>query len=86
MDPKLIDIPYLNQFPEFKALRAGPGKSAVGTAAVTAVAEQTPEEAFESSYKSIRAAIEQELLLAQARNSRPEFFEQLVVDLLVRMG
>jgi restriction system protein len=85
MDPKLIDIPYLNQFPEFKALRAGPGKSAVGTAAVTAVAEQTPEEAFESSYKSIRAAIEQGLL-AQARNSRPEFFEQLVVDLLVRMG
>ena len=82
--PKRIDIQYLMQFPEFKASRDGSGKPAGYTGPVPA-AEQTPEEAFETSYQSIRAAIEEELL-TRVKGASPAFFEQLVVDLLVAMG
>jgi len=83
--PTRIDIPYLNQFPEFKASRDRSDKSPADTVAVATATEQTPEEAFEASYGSIRAAIEQELL-ARVKAASPAFFEQLVVDLLVAMG
>ena len=55
-DPKRIDIQYLTQFPEFKASRDGSGKPTGGRAPLRRPPlEQTPEEAFESSYQSIRA-------------------------------
>lgn len=85
--PKRIDIPFLMQFPEFKAFREGSEKPAGGQSAATApaTADQTPEEAFESAFQSIRAAVEQDLL-ARVKAASPPFFEQLVVDLLVAMG
>lgn len=84
-DPKRIDIPYLMQFPEFKASRDGSGKPYGVAGPVPTAAEQTPEEVFEASYQSIRAALEQDLL-ARVKAASPAFFEQLVVDLLVAMG
>lgn len=83
-DPKRIDIQYLMQFPEFKASRDGSGKSPGGAVSV-APNVQTPEEEFESSFLSIRASIEQDLI-AKVKAASPAFFEQLVVDLLVAMG
>ena len=85
--PKRIDIPFLMQFPEFKAFREGSEKPAGGpnAAPTPATADQTPEEAFESAFQSIRASVEQDLL-ARVKAASPPFFEQLVVDLLVAMG
>ena len=57
-------------------IRAGPAESP---------AAQTPEELLESSFQSIRASVEAELL-TRVRAADPAFFEQLVVDLLVAMG
>lgn len=45
----------------------------------------TPEEQLEAGYQSVRAAIENELL-QRILGSSPEFFENLVVELLVAMG
>ncbi|KAF0141453.1 MAG: restriction system protein [Stygiobacter sp.] len=45
----------------------------------------TPEEIIESSYLSIRKNLAQELL-SKVRTCSPQFFENLVVDLLVKMG
>jgi restriction system protein len=44
-----------------------------------------PDEALERAYARLRAAIEVELL-DTLRGVAPSFFEQLVIDLLVRMG
>lgn len=45
----------------------------------------TPEDALAKAYKKIRAEIESELL-SLAKSTSPSFFEQLVIDLLVKMG
>ena len=82
--PTRIDIPYLARFEEFKALRAGSGKSVTDGGSAEAAA-QTPQEQFESSYQGIRAAVEADLL-SRVMAASPAFFEQLVVDLLVAMG
>src|SRR5690606_3804766 len=46
---------------------------------------QTPEESLEAAYSRLRSAIETELL-QHVKNASPEFFERLVVQLLVAMG
>jgi restriction system protein len=48
-------------------------------------AEQTPEELIEEGYQSIRDNLAAELL-SEIKNSTPQFFERLVVELLVNMG
>ena len=49
------------------------------------IAAVTPEEAIESAYQGLRDQLAQELLDVVLKCS-PTFFEQLVVDLLVKMG
>ena len=46
---------------------------------------QTPQEILETSYQTLRKSLAQELL-EQVKSKPPEFFEQLIVDLLVTMG
>lgn len=45
----------------------------------------TPEELLESSYNELRENISQDLI-KQIKDCSPEFFERLVVDLLINMG
>lgn len=45
----------------------------------------TPEESLDAAYQRLRRAIEAELL-QQVMAASPEFFERLVVELLVKMG
>jgi len=46
---------------------------------------QTPEELIEEGYQNIRDNLAVELL-KEVKNSSPQFFERLVVELLVKMG
>ena len=55
------------------------------TSASTEAATTTPEEQLESAYKKMSQTIESEVLDAVLKGS-PEFFERLVVELLVKMG
>lgn len=48
-------------------------------------AAQTPEEQLEAAYQNIRGQLSEDLV-AQVMKCPPEFFEQLVVDLLLAMG
>ncbi|WP_296650452.1 restriction endonuclease [Paraburkholderia sp.] len=90
--PARIDIPLLNQFPEFVAFRQRrvdapqnePSDAPSGQDAPSA-AETTPEELFDQAYQQLRSNLEAELL-DQIMNSTPAFFERLVIDLLVAMG
>lgn len=91
-----IDKNYLRQFDSFNefanqsSLDETPAavEGAVAVAVVPAAADQrqqTPDEAFEATYTELRRELEAQLL-EQIRGATPQFFEQLVVDLLVKMG
>jgi len=80
-DPKAIDVRFLEQFPEFVQFRTRK-KQDTG---VEEREDETPEEMLEASYQSLRRDLADHLL-ERVRLCSPEFFERLVVDLLVAMG
>lgn len=81
--PVCVDIKFLERFPEFLEFRARPAQS--GPETVEPGDSKTPEEALETAYLSIRAGLASELL-DRVRSGSPRFFEQLVVELLLKMG
>ncbi len=84
--PDRITIGYLQQFPEFQEFRKK-GTSAEGESTSPQPSEgaETPEEELENAYEKLRDELAAELLL-QVCNAHPSFFEQLVVDLMLKMG
>ena len=88
--PSRIDGKFLEQFPEFMEFR-DLSKTAAGVAAVSETAPTpnlvltTPEESIEVGYQGLREQLAQELLSRTLKCS-PTFFEQMVVELLVKMG
>jgi restriction system protein len=78
---------YLKQFPEyieFRERESGHRRSHdIETTEETA--QKTPEETLEDAYQEIRDTLAQDLL-ALVKQSKPAFFERLVVELLVKMG
>ncbi len=86
-NPDFINVKFLKQYPEFVAFQSkgkATNKLAVAQLPIPEI-EQTPEEAIETSYQMIRDNLASELL-KQIMACSPAFFEQLVVDLLVKMG
>lgn len=81
--PPRIDITYLEQFPEFVEFRSR--RRAAVTDEKTDESGDTPEERIEASYQSYRESLAAELL-DRLRVVSPQFFERIVVDLLVAMG
>jgi len=84
--PDPITITVLNRFPEFrefKALRRHTVAEPVGGA--IAVSEQTPDEMIEASIIALNDRLRDDLLV-EVKRRPPAFFENLVIDLLVRMG
>lgn len=86
-NPTRIDVKFLEQFPEYHEWRKTTTRKTKEetTGTVETVEEQTPEEALEYGYQHMRNDLIQQLL-KQLTNASPEFFEKLVVDLLVKMG
>ncbi|MBI4293425.1 MAG: restriction endonuclease [Betaproteobacteria bacterium] len=92
--PEKIDTEFLMQFPEFREFRersrAVATEDTQDSAALdelpsTTSDELAPDEALETAYARLRASLEAELLEA-VKQGTPTFFEQLVIDLLVKMG
>lgn len=83
--PARIDIKFLEQYPEFAQFRTHkkPGPPPGGAPGPTEPG--TPEETLERAYESIRSGLASELLV-RLKSSTPQFFERLVVQLLVKMG
>lgn len=76
--PSKIDNKYLMKFPDFVEFKTK-SKDPITDP------ENTPEEILESSYQKLRDDLAQDLL-NQVKNSSPQFFEKLVIDLLLKMG
>ncbi len=85
-NPSRIDSKYLEQWPEFVEFRdvSKSGNEAVPSAEQP-IAKTTPEEAIELAHQGLREQLAQELL-SRILSCTPTFFEQLVVELLVKMG
>lgn len=80
--PPRIDVKFLGQYPEFLAWRA---RTKPVTVAEPEQALQDPEELLDSTYAAVRRSVEADLL-DNVLASSPEFFEQLVIELLLAMG
>ncbi len=88
-NPASIDAQFLHQFEGFRQFRDGSNGELIGTAAspVSPVPDlkQTPDEVMRAAHQQIDNALGQELL-DRVRNAPPDFFERLIVGLLLSMG
>jgi len=81
-----IDIKFLDQFPEFvefKQIKKDKGKQLEKVARV--FPETNPEESLEASYQELQESLASDLL-QNIKQCPPDFFERLVVDVLIKMG
>ena len=87
--PSHIDNKLLMQFEEFRQFRersseiAEPDEQTVIPASVNQ--KQTPDEAMRTAHQEIETALGQDLL-DRIRKASPDFFERLIVNLLLSMG
>ena len=84
-NPKEINVTTLLRFPEFKQFKAHVDMGGTPGARATVTTKETPEEALEVSYQRVRNNLANELL-TQIKAVSPTMFEQVVLDLLVKMG
>jgi restriction system protein len=84
--PDRITVGWLEQFPEFVEFRT-PNRKKQDALALEASEEegQTPEEMLEEAHHKLRSELASELL-DRVKKCSPEFFERLVVELLLNMG
>jgi len=86
--PKRIDIQFLQKFPEFQEWRNSylfKKDDEISEQIVEVETGKTPEELLEYSYTKLREELASELL-EKIKNCSANFFERLVVDLLIKMG
>lgn len=85
--PERVTIKFLEQFPQYIQFRQGVGKTAPETREdrQTTNGTETPEELLDAAYQQLRNELAASLLQHVTGNSW-EFFEHLVVKLLVAMG
>jgi len=89
--PERIDIHFLEQFPEFVLFRnasdGGTDKFSFDSQTVDVVqnAGMTPDEVIRAAHGQLEDALGQELL-ERVIAAPPDFFERLIVQLLIEMG
>lgn len=86
--PERMDLAYLMQFPAFMAFYTQTATKSAEAPALEPAASadsRTPDEVLQSAHESIVRELADEILERLLR-SDPEFFERVVVELLVAMG
>lgn len=84
--PSKVDVKLLERYDEFQEFHTAHQRSVSSEAEDEASDEfSTPEEALEYGYQKILSSLS-EGVLTTVKDCSPAFFEQLVVDLLVKMG
>lgn len=86
-NPETLRVKQLKKFSEFSNFHTSGNKQDKTDESFSEPEEttSTPEETFEKVYQELRNSLTDELLNQVTSNS-PEFFEKLVVKLLVKMG
>ena len=84
--PSAIDVNFLKQFPEFTEYYTGKKSSGDEQSQEhQPTSTETPEELLAAGYLKLRKQLEHDLL-TRIKASPPDFFERLVVRLLIAIG
>lgn len=85
--PDFVNLKLLDRYPEHVAFRSKNTDMVGGPAETERQREEgsTPAETIDEAYGVLRDGLAEEVL-QQIKGCSPEFFERLVVDLLVKMG
>jgi len=83
--PDMINMKFLEQFPDYVEFRDRKRGKKGEKEELVEIEELSPEESLDASYLRIREDLTKEILDNIFRSS-PSFFENLVVELLVKMG
>lgn len=83
--PSRIDLRFLDQYEEHIEFRKRRTPTIEANEIETEHSSQTPKEILEKAYQTLRKSLAQEIL-ERISQASPAFFEQLVVDLLLKMG
>ena len=85
-NPERIDLKTLKQFPEYADFGKPKKLTTVETSTkIDVESANTPEESLATAYQIIRNNLATEII-EKVKSCSPNFFEYLVVDLLVKMG
>lgn len=86
-NPSVIDVKFLFKFPEFKQFQTKSKEKETGGTPQGGreETEKSPEEIIEEKINEINEAVKGELL-DKILKLPPQFFERLVLDLIVKMG
>jgi len=91
-NPSHIDVDLLRQYPSFEEFYKGDhvaddqvAAATIGSSSQSTVPQSTPEEQIEKAFVTLQSALRTDLLERISQNS-PAFFEELIIDLLVKMG
>ncbi len=84
--PERITVGWLKRYPEFAEFHtARPSGTDSEALPVTIDEDITPDEQLSQAHQALMKSLADDLL-AQVRAATPNFFEQLVVDLMITMG
>lgn len=84
-NPSKINIKFLDQFEEFREFRKRKGTKPRGDKEPEDQEQRTPEEILETVYDNLRTELAADIL-QQINKSTPQFFERIVVEVIVKMG
>jgi len=80
-----INVKYLEKFPEFIEFKSLKREDKETEEEYEQFSKRTPQELLEIGHRKIENDLAEELL-SQVKTASPEFFEKLVLDLLIKMG
>ncbi len=86
-NPERIDVRYLRRFPSFVEFQSAKHdeSSSSNSTPILIEARESPAELIESAHTQLKRALAADLL-ARIGTAAPDFFERLVVELLLKMG
>jgi restriction system protein len=84
-NPDEINVQFLEQYDEFVEFRQVKREKNDKQTAVFQLKSETPEEALEAAHQTLKENLSSEIVQT-IKQCSPEFFERLVVDLIVKMG
>ena len=84
-NPASLNVKFLKRFPEFVAFHAGKQRDESKLVELTALSSATPDELIAGGYKQLREALAIDLIV-RIKSVSPSRFEELVVELLLKMG
>lgn len=85
-NPEVVDQNYLKKFEGFQAfIDSTSGNTLLDKDISDLSSDESPQDLLDRAYKTIAKTLADDLL-SEVMNQSPDFFEKLVVDLLVSMG